>query len=67
MTKDTKTVSEISDADLDKVQGGATAYIGETEKNLSGKLKPKSSPDNLRDGNLRGASGLTATSGGSSI
>ncbi len=49
MTKDKKAAKELSDIDLDQALGGATAYIGETEKNLSGKLKPKSSPTNLRD------------------
>jgi len=62
MTKDKSIPKQLSDTDLDKVQGGATAYIGETEKNLPGKLKPKSSPTNLRD-----AGGVTKTGGGSSI
>jgi len=62
MTEDKKTAEEISDIDLDNVQGGLlghelthvvqdgeSAFIGEPEKNLSSPLKPKSSPDHLRD------------------
>ena len=67
LTKDKIAQKEISDADLDQVTGGllghelthvvqdgVSAFIGETEKNLSSPLKPKSSPDHLRETNKTG-------------